>query len=169
MNYIKIDTCNMNNGDGLRCVVWLSGCNHHCKNCFNPETWDFNAGKVFDDKAKQFLFEQLSKPYIKGLTLSGGHPLEKPNRDTIYCLLKEVKEKFPLKDIWMYTGYKWEDIQNIREIQRILTLVDVLVDGPYIDEQRDITLAFRGSKNQRIIDVQRTLQQGEVVLYEDIY
>ena len=169
MNCMQIDKASISNGTGVRVVLWCAGCTRKCHGCFNPETWDFNAGKVFDDKAKQFLFEQLSKPYIKGLTLSGGHPLEKPNRDTIYCLLKEVKEKFPLKDIWMYTGYKWEDIQNIREIQRILTLVDVLVDGPYIDEQRDITLAFRGSKNQRIIDVQRTLQQGEVMLYEDIY
>ena len=92
MHYMQIDKTSISNGLGVRTVLWCSGCNRQCKNCFNPETWDFNAGKVFDDKAKQFLFEQLSKPYIKGLTLSGGHPLEKPNRGTIYCLLKEIKE-----------------------------------------------------------------------------
>ena len=169
MNYMQIDKTSISNGLGIRVVLWCAGCNRQCKNCFNPETWDFNAGYPFDEKAKHFLFEQLSKPYVKGLTLTGGHPLEKPNRNTIYYLLKEIKEKFPSKDIWMYTGYKWEDIQDIREIQRILIYVDILVDGPYIEEQRDITLAFRGSKNQRIIDVKKTLQQGDIVLYEDIY
>lgn len=169
MHYMQIDKTSISNGLGVRTVLWCAGCNKQCKNCFNPETWDFNAGKVFDDRAKQFLFEQLSKPYIKGLTLSGGHPLEKPNRSDIYFLLKEIKKKFPLKDIWMYTGYTWEDVENVREIQHILCYVDVLIDGPYIEEQRDITLAFRGSKNQRIIDVQKTLQQGGIVLYENIY
>jgi anaerobic ribonucleoside-triphosphate reductase activating protein len=144
-----------------------------CKNCFNPETWDFNAGKVFDEKAKQFLFEQLNKPYIKGLTLSGGHPLEYENLPDVYDIVKEVKEKFPQKDIWLYTGYTlsisdfdttidcgWDNaaIRNY-----ILAMCDVVVDGPYIDEQRDVTLAFRGSKNQRIIDVKETLKCGEVV------
>lgn len=168
MNYMQIDKASISDGLGVRVVLWCTGCDRKCKNCFNPETWDFNAGKPFDENAKQFLFKQLGKPYIKGLTLSGGHPLEKPNRNAIYCLLKEIKEIFPLKDVWMYTGYKWEDIQNVQEIQNILAYVDVLVDGPYIDEQRDITLAFRGSKNQRLIDVKETLKQGKVVVLNEV-
>ena len=164
MNYIQIDKSSISNGLGVRTVLWCAGCNRRCKNCFNPETWDFNAGKIFDDNAKQFLFKQLNKYYIKGLTISGGHPLEKPNRGAIYCLLKEIKEKFPSKDIWMYTGYVWEYIQDIREIQRILNYVDVLVDGAYVDELRDVTLAFRGSRNQRLIDVKKTLENNKIVL-----
>lgn len=173
MNYIQIDKTSISNGLGVRTILWCAGCNMKCKNCFNPETWDFNAGKVFDEKAKQFLFEQLNKPYIKGLTLSGGHPLEYENLPDVYDIVKEVKEKFPQKDIWLYTGYTlsisdfdttidcgWDNaaIRNY-----ILAMCDVVVDGPYIDEQRDVTLAFRGSKNQRIIDVKETLKCGEVV------
>lgn len=173
MNYIQIDKTSISNGLGVRTILWCAGCNMKCKNCFNPETWDFNAGKVFDEKAKQFLFEQLNKPYIKGLTLSGGHPLEYENLPDVYDIVKEVKEKFPQKDIWLYTGYTlsisdfdttidcgWDNaaIRNY-----ILAMCDVVVDGPYIDEQRDVTLAFKGSKNQRIIDVKETLKCGEVV------
>lgn len=173
MNYIQIDKTSISNGLGVRTILWCAGCNMKCKNCFNSETWDFNAGKVFDEKAKQFLFEQLNKPYIKGLTLSGGHPLEYENLPDVYDIVKEVKEKFPQKDIWLYTGYTlsisdfdttidcgWDNaaIRNY-----ILAMCDVVVDGPYIDEQRDVTLAFRGSKNQRIIDVKETLKCGEVV------
>ena len=163
MNYMQIDKASLSNGLGFRVVLWCAGCSQGCENCFNPETWDFNAGQLFDETVKQFLFEQLDKPYIKGITLSGGHPFEKQNRSTIYFLLKEIKEKFPSKDIWIYTGYKWEDIENIREIQHILCYTDVLVDGPYIEEQRDITLAFRGSSNQRLIDVPETLKQNKIV------
>lgn len=167
MNYIQIDKASISNGPGWRVVLWVSGCTLKCQNCHNPEAQDFNAGKQFDENAKKFLFEQLDKPYIKGITLSGGHPFEKSNRSTIYCLVKEIKEKFPQKDIWMYTGYTWEEIfeKDIREIQRTLCWLDVLVDGPYIEEQRDITLPFRGSKNQRLIDVQATLEQNKIILY----
>lgn len=173
MNYIQIDKTSISNGLGVRTILWCAGCNMKCKNCFNPETWDFNAGKVFDEKAKQFLFEQLNKPYIKGLTLSGGHPLEYENLPDVYDIVKEVKEKFPQKDIWLYTGYTLSIIDfdttidcgwdNAAIRNYILAMCDVVVDGPYIDEQRDVTLAFRGSKNQRIIDVKETLKCGEVV------
>lgn len=173
MNYMQIDKTSISNGLGVRTVLWCAGCNIKCKNCFNPETWDFNAGKMFDDKAKQYLFEQLNKPYIRGLTLSGGHPLAYENLPDVYDVVKEVKEKFSQKDIWLYTGYAltitdfdtsvdcgWDNaaIRNY-----ILAMCDVVVDGPYIDEQRDVTLAFRGSKNQRIIDVKETLKCGEVI------
>lgn len=173
MNYMQIDKTSISNGLGVRTVLWCAGCNIKCKNCFNPETWDFNAGKMLDDKAKQYLFEQLNKPYIKGLTLSGGHPLAYENLPDVYDIVKEVKEKFSQKDIWLYTGYTLTitdfdtsidcGFDNAAIRNCILAMCDVVVDGPYIDEQRDITLAFRGSKNQRIIDVKETLKCGEVV------
>lgn len=173
MNYMQIYKTSISNGLGVRTVLWCAGCNIKCKNCFNPETWDFNAGKMFDDKAKQYLFEQLNKPYIKGLTLSGGHPLAYENLPDVYDVVKEVKEKFSQKDIWLYTGYALTitdfdtsidcGFDNAAIRNYILAMCDVVVDGPYIDEQRDVTLAFRGSKNQRIIDVKETLKCGEVV------
>lgn len=166
MNYLKIDKTSISNGLGVRTVLWCAGCERKCKNCFNPQTWDFNAGKPFDENAKQLLFSQLSKPYIKGLTLSGGHPLETRNFDDVLNLVREVKEKFPTKDIWLYTGYLYEELYY-REISRILLYIDVLVDGPYIEEQRDITLAFRGSSNQKLIDVKETLKQGKIITLQN--
>jgi anaerobic ribonucleoside-triphosphate reductase activating protein len=163
---MKIDKVSIGNGLGCRCVLWCSGCSLRCSGCFNPETWDFDAGKPFDEKAKQFLFEQLSKPYIKGLTISGGHALESENFETIIHLVKEVKAKFPTKDIWLYTGYLYEELYY-RDISRILLYIDVLVDGPYIEEQRDITLAFRGSRNQRLINVPETLKQGKIITLQN--
>ena len=167
MNYHKIEKTSIANGTGIRVVLWVSGCSLHCKGCHNPETWSLCSGDLFDEEAKKELFEALDKPYIQGITFSGGHPFEKSNRSTIYCLVKEIKEKFPQKDIWLYTGYTWEEIfeKNIREIQRILYWIDVLVDGKYIEEQRDITLRFRGSRNQRIIDVKQSLKEDKIVLY----
>lgn len=167
MNYHKIETTSIANGIGVRCVLWCAGCSLHCKGCQNPSTWDFNSGKLFDEAAKQALFEVLSKPYIKGITFSGGHPLEEKNRHEIYNLLKEIKSQFPEKDVWMYTGYTWEYISDIQEIQQILQYVDVLVDGPYIEAERDITLAFRGSRNQRLIDVQKSLFQGKIITLQN--
>ena len=166
MNYIKITKNDIANGPGVRCVLWVSGCNRRCKNCQNPSTWDFNAGQLFDEAAKQELFDALDKPYIQGLTLSGGHPLEAQNLDVILSLVQEVKRKFPTKDIWLYTGYTYEEIYYMN-IARILLYIDVLVDGPYIEEQRDITLAFRGSRNQRLIDVQATLKQGKIITIQN--
>lgn len=165
MNYMRIDKASISNGIGFRVVLYCAGCSLKCEGCFNPETWNCEAGKLFDQDAKQYLFDQLSKPYIQGVTFSGGHPLEEQNRSDIYVLLKEIKKQFPSKDIWLYTGYAWEEIENIREIQHILCYVDVLVDGPYIEEKRDITLPFRGSANQRLIDVQKSLEQNAIVLY----
>lgn len=167
MNYHDITHEDMNNGLGLRVVLWVSGCELHCENCQNPQTWNKNSGVLFDETAKQEIFEELSKPYIAGLTLSGGHPLEDYNLETVYLLLKEVKEKFPQKNIWLYTGYTWEyifpevatnnfDVNRVYR-QEIVRMCDVLVDGPYIEKQRDITLKWRGSRNQRVIDVQKTL------------
>ena len=163
MYYHDITKCDMLNGDGIRIVLWVSGCTMNCKNCQNPQTHDFNSGIPFDDNAKQELFEALDKPYIQGVTFSGGHPLENKNIDTVYSLCKEIKEKFPTKDIWLYTGYTFENISSYL----IMKYIDVLVDGKYIEEQKDLTLKWRGSKNQRVIDVKESLKQNKVVLYCD--
>lgn len=166
MNYMQIDEASISNGLGFRVVLWCAGCTQGCKGCFNAETWDFNAGKLFDDKAKQHLFDQLEKPYIKGITFSGGHPLEPENIETVIALCKEIKEKYPTKDIWVYTGHTWSELYYHNKL-RILLHIDVLIDGPYIEEERDVTLPFRGSKNQRLIDVPKTLERGEVVLLDE--
>jgi anaerobic ribonucleoside-triphosphate reductase activating protein len=166
MNYVKITKNDIANGPGVRCVLWVAGCTQRCHGCQNPSTWDFNAGKLFDETAKQELFDTLDKPYIQGLTISGGHALESKNFDTIINLVREIKEKFPTKDIWLYTGYLYEELYY-REISRILLYIDVLVDGPYIEEQRDITLAFRGSRNQRLINVPETLKQGKIITLQN--
>jgi anaerobic ribonucleoside-triphosphate reductase activating protein len=145
----------------------------HCYNCQNPQTWDFNAGAVFDSAAKERLFEALNHPYIQGLTLSGGHPLEPQNLKGVYEIVKETKEMLPDKDIWLYTGYTLDandfytpsnfDTAFLRNY--IISMCDVVVDGNYVDSLRDLTLPFRGSSNQRLIDVNETIKQGQIVLY----
>jgi len=174
MNYLQIEKASVANGIGVRTVLWVSGCSLHCKGCQNPETWDFNAGKPFDDKAKQELFSYLSLPYIRGLTISGGHPLEEKNVRAIVKLISDVIDIFPQKDIWLYTGLKLsKDIflspfagERI-DVYRHAALIysNVVVDGEYREELRDTTLPFRGSSNQRLIDVKKTLNAGEIVLY----
>ena len=167
MNYEKIDKCSVSNGLGVRTVLWVSGCDIHCRNCQNPQTWDFNSGIPFTDDTMQEILYDLSKPYIKGLTLSGGHPLDPHNLPEVYKIVKRVKMVFPDKDIWIYTGYVWEDIIKDNTLKEILECTDVLVDGAYVDELRDISLAFRGSSNQRIIDVKKTLNSNEVILWQE--
>jgi anaerobic ribonucleoside-triphosphate reductase activating protein len=165
MNYLGISKSSVTDGPGVRVVLWVSGCNLHCKGCQNPESWNFNSGKLFDEHAKKELFEALSKPYIQGITFSGGNPIDQPHQ--IFLLASEIKEKFPNKNIWLYSGYTYEQICLSREKYKVLFAIDVLVDGPFIEEQKDLTLKFRGSKNQRIIDVKKTIEQGEVaLLYE---
>lgn len=178
INYHNVTHDDMNNGDGLRVVLWLSGCSHHCFNCQNPQTWDPNSGIPFDKSAKQEIFEELSKYYISGLTLSGGDPLHENNLSEVLSLVEDIRNLFPNKTIWLYTGYIWEDLINVKypldskwedKILRksIIALCDVLVDGEYINKQRDVTLKWKGSKNQRVIDIQESLKQGKVVLYCD--
>ena len=183
INYHNITHDDMNNGDGLRVVLWLSGCSHHCFNCQNPQTWDPDSGILFDESAKQEIFNELSKDYISGITLSGGDPLHENNLSEVLSLVKEIRNLFPNKTIWLYTGYTWEEIRNVfgkskewlqarwkdSAINRweIISMCNVLVDGEYIDDQRDITLKWCGSSNQRVIDVQKSLEQGKVVLYCD--
>lgn len=161
MNYHKIEKYSIANGVGIRVVLWVSGCTCYCKNCQNPNTWSFKSGQLFDEKAKKELFDALNKPYIQGITFSGGHPLENENISTVYQLCKEIKNKFPQKDIWLYTGYNFEDIHSYL----IMKYIDVLVDGKYIDELKDLTLKWRGSSNQRVIDVQKSLKENKIILY----
>ena len=161
MRYHNITKDDMLNGDGLRTVLWVSGCDHCCKDCQNPITWDPNGGLVFDAEAKEELYEVLGRDYISGLTLSGGDPLYATNRDEILKLVKEVKEKFPTKTIWMYTGFLWESIKDLE----IMDYIDVLVDGEFEVDKKDVQLFWRGSANQRVIDVPKTKESGEVVLH----
>ena len=167
MNYHNIKTDDMLNGDGLRVTCWVSGCSIRCFNCHNPQTWDFNSGIPFTDDTMQEILYDLSKPYIKGCTLSGGHPFDPHNAPEVLKIVKRVKMVFPNKDIWIYSGYTWEDIIQNDTLKEILKYTDVLVDGAYVDELRDISLPFRGSSNQRIIDVQKTLDSNEVVLWQE--
>lgn len=166
MNYIKITKNDIANGIGIGCVLWVSGCDIHCKNCHNQSTWDFNAGQPFTEDTMQEILLTLTKPYISRFTLSGGHPLDTHNAPKVLEIVKRVKMVFPNKDIWIYTGYVWEDIIKDDILKEILKRTDVLVDGAYIDELRDISLPWAGSKNQRVIDIKNTLAESKVVLYK---
>ena len=161
MRYHNITKDDMLNGDGLRVVLWVAGCDHGCKGCQNPVTWDPNGGLVFDEAAKQEIFEQMEKSYIAGITFSGGDPLHWRNVEEVTDFAKELKEKYPQKTIWLYTGFLWEEIQDLE----VLNNLDVLVDGEFIEAQKDISLKWKGSANQRVIDVPRTLEAGKIVLH----
>lgn len=161
MNYHNITYDDMKNGDGLRVVLWVSGCDHHCPGCQNPVTWDPNDGLIFDEKAAKELRNWLEKDYIDGLTLSGGDPLYEGNRSIVTTLCESVKEAFPNKTIWLYTGYCYEDVKDLP----VMDSIDILVDGPYVEKLRDVNLRWRGSSNQRVIDVQKTRELGKIVLW----
>ncbi len=163
MRYHNITKDDMLNGDGLRVVLWVAGCSHCCKECHNPITWDANGGILFDEAAKKEIFEELEKDYVHGITFSGGDPLHIANARTVTNLAQEIREKFPHKTIWLYTGATWEEVKDFN----IIPYLDVLVDGEFVVEQKDVNLHWVGSANQRVIDVQRTLKQGAVVLHED--
>lgn len=163
MNYHNITKDDMLNGDGLRVVLWVAGCNHQCEDCQNPVTWDITGGLPFDTEAENELFEALDKPYISGITFSGGDPLHPFNRNEIFRLMKKVKELHPDKTVWTYTGFLWDDFKDFPEMK----YVDVLVDGRFIKGLKDDKLRWVGSSNQRIIDVQKTLKTGEIVLHFD--
>ena len=153
MNYAKIYRADIANGQGFRVSLFVSGCARNCPGCFNQEAQNPDFGKPFDDKAKQKLFKELEYEWCKGLSLLGGEPLSKlsDNRKTVIELAKEVKEKFPTKDIWIWSGYTLEEIQADDSMKDILKYVDVLVDAPFIEEQKDLSIPFRGSRNQRIL------------------
>ena len=163
MNYHNITKEDMLNGDGLRVVLWVSGCNHHCKGCQNPITWDEKGGLPFDEDAEKELFEALDKSYIDGITFSGGDPLFPANRSEVFRLIKKCKSLYPQKTIWLYTGWLWEEVSHME----IMKYIDVLVDGPYIEDKKNISLRWRGSENQRVIDVRQSLANKTIILLDD--
>lgn len=160
MRYHNITKDDMLNGDGLRVVLWVSGCEHKCPECQNPITWDICGGLEFDEEAKNEIFEELSKEYVSGITFSGGDPLHMRNRRDTGKLIDEIAQKFPDKTIWLYTGYEWQDVKDLQFMRN----VDVLIDGRYIKELRDVKLPWRGSSNQKVIDVKKSLELNKIVL-----
>ena len=172
MNYGEIKNFDIANGEGVRVSLFVSGCTHHCKNCFNKETWDFGFGKPFTAETEELLLKELEPDYIDGLSLLGGEPFEPQNQAALLPFLRRVKELFPKKNIWCYTGYLFdrellsESRARCEHTDEMLSLIDILVDGEFVQELYSITLQFRGSSNQRIIDVKKSLAAGEVVEYK---
>ena len=161
MRYHNITKDDMLNGDGLRVVLWVSGCSHCCRECHNPITWDPNGGLLFDEAAKQEIFTELARDYISGITFSGGDPLYYSNRLDVSKLIREIREKFPEKTIWLYTGFLWETIDSLE----VMKDIDVLVDGAFEVEKKDTKLHWRGSSNQRVIDVPASRAAGKIILH----
>ena len=173
MNYADIKYCDIANGVGVRTTLFVSGCRNHCAECFQPQTWDFGYGKEFTSEVEDEIITSLEPAYVTGLTLLGGEPMEPENQRGLLPFLRRVRAERPDKSIWLYTGFTWEQLTsqesrgNIEVTPELLGLIDVLVDGPFIIAQKDISLRFRGSRNQRIIDVPATLAAGEVVMWQD--
>lgn len=163
MRYHNITKDDMLNGEGLRVVLWTAGCPHKCPGCHNPVTWDENGGLPFGESERQEIFDELSHSYISGITFSGGDPLHKTNIDGVTELAKEIRAKFPDKTIWLYTGFEWEQICNLP----VVKYLDVVIDGRFVKEKLDSKLHWRGSSNQRVIDVKASLKRGSAVLYDN--
>ena len=173
MNYAEIKNCDIANGPGVRVSLFVSGCSHRCKGCFNEVAWDFSYGEPFTQDTVDHLIRLLSAPHIKGLTLLGGEPFDPQNQPCILDFLRQMKEKLPQKTVWVFTGYLFDrDLMagncGDPDITRAyLSYVDILVDGPFVESKKDLTLRFRGSSNQRIIDVPASLHAGQIVLWQD--
>lgn len=176
MNWSEIKTNDIANGEGVRTSLFVSGCRHHCKNCFNEVTWDFGYGNLFTEETMEQIFESVDHYWINGLSLLGGEPFEPENQKVLLPFLIMFKERFPDKDVWCYTGFTLEEIigcsgkvsRACTDISKeMLSLIDVLVDGPYVDRLHNITLKFRGSENQRVIDIKESIKRNKVVLYLD--
>ena len=170
MNYADIKRVDVANGEGVRVSILVSGCNHHCKGCFNECAWDFNYGNQFTEKEIDEIIDYMEHDYIAGLTLLGGEPLEKVNQEGLLPLVKKVKEKFPNKNIWCYTGFNFENVvgkmaQENKTTGELLKYIDVMVDGKFEEDKKDLKLRFRGSSNQRILDVQESLKEHKPVKY----
>lgn len=165
MNYLKIDTEDVCNGNGLRAVLWLSGCSHHCKGCQNPLTWNPDNGLDFDDSAKQEIFKELDESYISGITFSGGDPLYEGNREDVLNLMKEIKEKYPNKTIWCYTGFTLTELEEQTPdfAKELKDTIDVLVEGRYVEELRNVNLHWVGSSNQNVIYFNKENVEMEIV------
>lgn len=192
IRYASIRSMDISNGEGIGVALFVQGCHFHCKNCFNPETWDFNSGKEWTQEVKNKFLELANRPFIKRISILGGDPLADENLDGVLDLVNEIRLSLPEKSIWLYTGYKvigisddfWgvepnvitdkvldpdklvKDINDAKKRSDIISKCNILIDGQYIDSQRDITLPYRGSKNQRLIDIQQSLQKGKIVLWQ---
>lgn len=172
MNYGEIKNCDIANGEGIRVSLFVSGCTHHCKNCFNAQTWDFSFGSPFTKETEDMILNLLAPGYINGLSLLGGEPFEPDNQRALLPFLKKVRAAYPDKTIWCYSGYTLEsDLLSESRARcevtdEMLSCIDVLVDGEFIEEQKNISLAFRGSENQRVINVPKTLASGSLVWYD---
>ena len=171
MNYGEIKKYDIANGEGVRVSLFVSGCTHHCKGCFNEETWDFHYGTLFTEETEHEIIEALSRDFIDGISLLGGEPLERQNQHVLLPFLKKVKRLFPQKDIWCYTGYLLDEelLKDSRarceDTDELLSMIDVLVDGEFVEELKDISLPYCGSSNQRIIDMKASLASGAVQIY----
>lgn len=172
MNYATIKKTDVANGPGVRVSLFVSGCTHHCKGCFNSEAWDFHYGQAYTEETEQEILQALAPDYIRGLSLLGGEPMEPENRGAVLSLVKKVREQYPQKTIWCYTGDVYENLleggpRHTPFTNRLLACIDILVDGPFVEGQKDVTLRFCGSANQRIIDLNATRAAGHVTLWED--
>ena len=168
MNYAALKKFDIANGPGVRVSLFVSGCRHHCKNCFNREAWDFNFGKPFTEETVEEILTELDKDYIKGLSLLGGEPFEPENREALTELLKKSKQRNPEKPVWCYTGFEYENLTDPTATE-MLSLIDVLVDGKFVEELKSPDLIFRGSSNQRILDVEKSLQAGQAVWLDGVW
>ena len=171
MNYADIRPIDVANGPGIRVSLFVSGCPHRCEGCFNPETWDFDSGRPFGEAQVQEILTALNKPYIHGLSLLGGEPLAPANQADVLALVRRVRAVFPQKDIWCYSGYQYEDLMagSVGALSRpLVEALDVLVDGPFILARKNLSIRFRGSDNQRLIDVPASLQAGKLCLWDGI-
>ena len=175
MHYGELKKCDIANGIGVRVTLFVSGCTNHCPDCFQPQTWDFDYGKPFTDETKAAIFAELDKPFVNGLTVLGGEPFEPRNQRELLPLLREVREKYPDKTIWCFTGFRLDDellrdgsYPRCEATDGMLACINVLVDGRFVKELKDISLQFRGSRNQRVIDMDRTREAGEITIWEKL-
>lgn len=174
MYYGELKKCDIANGEGVRVSLFVSGCRNRCKDCFQPETWDFSFGKPFTAETEQEIYAELEKSYVGGLSLLGGDPFEPENQQALLPMLRHIREKYPQKTVWCYTGYRLEELQspgahpNCEATEEMLRCIDILIDGRFLPEEKDISLQFRGSRNQRVIDMNRTRQSGEIVIWDKL-
>ncbi|MCI5882940.1 MAG: anaerobic ribonucleoside-triphosphate reductase activating protein [Clostridiales bacterium] len=173
MNYADIKQYDVANGLGIRVSLFVSGCTHHCKNCFNKETWDFQYGNPFTEDEIHMILDYLKPSYVSGLSLLGGEPFEPENQEGLLPLVRKVKEVYPEKDIWCYTGYLLDEdicgkmLDHVPETRELLSYIDILIDGPFVEERKNLKIRFRGSDNQRIIDVKKTREAGKIILWDE--
>lgn len=168
MNYAAIKTLDIANGPGIRTSVFVSGCTRHCKECFQPQTWDFDFGEPFAQEVIDRILDSLEPKHVAGLTVLGGEPFEPRNQEAVAELLRQARRRFPNKSFWAFTGYTIEELDS-DTAQEILSYLDVLVDGPFEIDKKDLTLRFRGSRNQRLIDLKKTKEAGTLILWDDGY